>query len=83
MVGFAATATFRSAAIPTKSTYASLEAQVELFEQLAGPAVVVFQDLDDPAVGATFGEVMCSTYKAFGWDRFGLLRRVVAAICCR
>jgi regulator of RNase E activity RraA len=26
----------------------------------------VFQDLDDPAVGATFGEVMCSTYKAFG-----------------
>jgi regulator of RNase E activity RraA len=27
---------------------------------------VVFQDLDDPPVGATFGEVMCSTYKAFG-----------------
>ena len=26
----------------------------------------MFQDLDDPAVGATFGEVMCSTYKAFG-----------------
>ncbi|MCA9167998.1 MAG: RraA family protein, partial [Planctomycetales bacterium] len=31
-----------------------------------GPAVVVFQDLDDAAVGATFGEVMCSTYRAFG-----------------
>jgi 4-hydroxy-4-methyl-2-oxoglutarate aldolase len=28
--------------------------------------VVVFQDLDDPAASATFGEVMCSTYKAFG-----------------
>jgi regulator of RNase E activity RraA len=28
--------------------------------------VVVFQDLDDPPVGATFGEVMCSTYQAFG-----------------
>jgi 4-hydroxy-4-methyl-2-oxoglutarate aldolase len=28
--------------------------------------VVVFQDLDDPPVGATFGEVMCSTYKGFG-----------------
>jgi regulator of RNase E activity RraA len=27
---------------------------------------VVFQDVDDPAVAATFGEVMCSTYKAFG-----------------
>ena len=26
----------------------------------------MFQDLDDPPVGATFGEVMCSTYKAFG-----------------
>jgi regulator of RNase E activity RraA len=26
----------------------------------------VFQDVDDPPVGATFGEVMCSTYKAFG-----------------
>ena len=39
---------------------------MEQFASLAGPSVVVFQDLDDPAVGATFGEVMCSTYKAFG-----------------
>ena len=31
-----------------------------------GPAIVVFQDLDDPAVGATFGEIMCATYQAFG-----------------
>jgi regulator of RNase E activity RraA len=66
MVGFAATATFRSACPPSKSTYATLESQAELFATLPGPAVVVFQDLDDPAVGATFGEVMCSTYKAFG-----------------
>jgi regulator of RNase E activity RraA len=66
MVGFAATATFRSASSPSKSTYVSLESQVELFATVAGPAVVVFQDLDDPAVGATFGEIMCSTYKAFG-----------------
>ena len=28
--------------------------------------MMVFQDLDDPAVAATFGEVMCSTYQAFG-----------------
>jgi regulator of RNase E activity RraA len=28
--------------------------------------VVVFQDLDDPPVAATFGEVMCSTYQGFG-----------------
>src|ERR1051325_1630478 len=66
MVGFAATATFRSAAIPEKGSYVALERQVERFAELAGPSVVVFQDLDDPPVGATFGEVMCSTYKAFG-----------------
>jgi 4-hydroxy-4-methyl-2-oxoglutarate aldolase len=66
MVGFAATATFRSGSPPSKSTYVSLDAQVAQFAELPGPAVVVFQDLDDPPVGATFGEVMCSTYKAFG-----------------
>jgi regulator of RNase E activity RraA len=27
---------------------------------------VVFQDLDEPSASATFGEIMCSTYKAFG-----------------
>ena len=27
---------------------------------------MVFEDLDDPPVGATFGEVMCSVYQAFG-----------------
>jgi regulator of RNase E activity RraA len=66
MVGYAATATFRSATPPRKGTYVALESQVELFASLPGPMVVVFQDLDDPPVGATFGEVMCSTYKAFG-----------------
>jgi 4-hydroxy-4-methyl-2-oxoglutarate aldolase len=66
MVGFAATAAFRSGAVPQKGSYVALDTQVEQFASLAGPSVVVFQDLDDPAVGATFGEVMCSTYKAFG-----------------
>ncbi|MGD9719988.1 MAG: RraA family protein [Pirellulales bacterium] len=67
MVGFASTAAFRSSAFPGKGdAYGSMEQQVEGFAALAGPAVVVFQDLDDPPVGATFGEVMCSTYKAFG-----------------
>jgi regulator of RNase E activity RraA len=66
MLGFAATATFRSAAVPQKGSYVALETQVEQFAALAGPSVVVFQDVDDPPSGATFGEVMCSTYKAFG-----------------
>ncbi len=67
MVGFAATASFRSGAPPAGGdAYGSFNDQVETFAELPGPAVVVFQDLDDPPVGATFGEVMCSVYKAFG-----------------
>lgn len=67
MVGFAATAAFRSSAPPAGGeAYGSLSDQVQTFADLPGPAVVVFQDLDDPPVGATFGEVMCSTYRAFG-----------------
>ena len=37
--------------------------QVASFAELPGPAVVVFQDLDDPVAAATFGEVMCTTYR--------------------
>jgi len=67
MVGFAATATFRASGPPRKGdVYASTVLQVERFAELAGPPIVVFQDLDDPAVAATFGEVMCTTYQAFG-----------------
>src|SRR2546423_5454276 len=67
MVGFAATAAFRSDAPPQGGdAYGSMDQQVSKFAELPGPAIVVFQDLDDPAVGATFGEVMCSTYRAFG-----------------
>jgi regulator of RNase E activity RraA len=67
MVGYAATATFRSAAPPRSGdVYSGLNEQVAAFAELPGPAVVVFQDLDDPTASATFGEVMCTTYKAFG-----------------
>jgi regulator of RNase E activity RraA len=67
MVGFASTAAFRSGAPPAGGdAYASFLDQVGRYDELPGPAVMVFQDLDDPPVGATFGEVMCSTYQAFG-----------------
>ena len=66
MVGFAATASLRSASSSSGNAYAMLEAQLKVMEQLPGPTVVVFQDLDEPPVGATFGDVMCSTYQAFG-----------------
>jgi len=67
MVGFAATATFRSSGPPRSGdACASAGSQVVRFAELSGPPVVVFQDLDDPPVAATFGEVMCTTYQTFG-----------------
>jgi 4-hydroxy-4-methyl-2-oxoglutarate aldolase len=67
VVGFAATASFRSSAPPGQGdAYASTVRQVECFSELSGPPVVVFQDLDDPPVAATFGEMMCATYQGFG-----------------
>lgn len=67
MVGFACTAAFRSDAPPAGGdAYGSIQSQLEQFAKLPGPAVVVFQDLDDPPAAAVFGEVMCSTYQAYG-----------------
>jgi regulator of RNase E activity RraA len=67
MVGFAATATFRASAPPrVGDVYGSLDKQVERFGELSGPPVIVFQDVDSPCVAATFGEIMCTTYKSFG-----------------
>ncbi len=67
LVGFACTAQFRSDAPAAKGdTYGTLGRQLEMFGELPGPAVIVFQDVDDPPVSAVFGEVMCSTYQAYG-----------------
>jgi regulator of RNase E activity RraA len=67
MVGYASTATFRSAEPPRSGdVYSGLAEQVASFANLPQPIVMVFQDLDDPPASATFGEIMCTTYKAFG-----------------
>jgi 4-hydroxy-4-methyl-2-oxoglutarate aldolase len=67
MVGYASTATFRSASPPRAGhVYSGLSEQVAALLALPGSAVVVFQDLDEPVASATFGEVMCTAYKAFG-----------------
>jgi regulator of RNase E activity RraA len=67
MVGYASTATFRSATLPRAgNVYSGLAEQVAAFASLPQPIVVVFQDLDDPPAAATFGEIMCTTYKRFG-----------------
>ncbi len=67
IVGFASTATMRTAHPPAGGeVYSSLDEQVARFAELPGPAIVVFQDLDDPPLGATFGEIMCASYQCFG-----------------
>jgi len=67
MVGYAATATMRTAYARAESAvYSSVDEQVARFAELPGPAIVVFQDLDDAPVGATFGEIMCASYQCFG-----------------
>jgi 4-hydroxy-4-methyl-2-oxoglutarate aldolase len=67
MVGYAATITCRTVVTPQgDSAYTQLTDQVRRFAELDGPAVVVFQDLDVPDAAATFGEIMCTTYQAFG-----------------
>lgn len=67
MVGYALTSTFRARTAPRQGdVYTSLDQQTQAFANLPGPAVVVFQDLDSPSAAATFGEVMCTTYQAFG-----------------
>ena len=66
-VGYAATATMRCA-LPRREgdVYGSLDEQVARFAELPGNPIVIFQDLDDPALAATFGEIMCTTYQSFG-----------------
>jgi regulator of RNase E activity RraA len=67
IVGFASTATMRTAEPPAGGeVYSSLDEQIARFAELPGPAIVVFQDLDDPPIGATFGEIMCASYQCFG-----------------
>ena len=67
MVGYALTTTFRSMSPPRGGdAYSGIAQQLESIPEFPGPPVIVFQDLDVPCASATFGEVMCSTYKAFG-----------------
>ncbi|MCY3908276.1 MAG: RraA family protein [Anaerolineaceae bacterium] len=68
MVGFASTISCRTSYDHRQESadYAGLDDQIRAFDELDGPAVVVFQDLDDPPLAATFGEVMCTSYQKFG-----------------
>ena len=67
MVGYALTTEFRALSPPRAGdVYGGMDAQLESIESMDGPPVIVFQDLDVPSAAATFGEVMCTTYKGFG-----------------
>ena len=67
MVGFAVTATFRASRPPEgEDVYAYLDQQIAAFEPIPEPRVVVFQDLDEQPVAATFGEITCGAYQRFG-----------------
>ena len=66
MVGFALTSEFRALSPSRSDAYEGLPAQLDAIADIDGPPVIVFQDLDVPSAAATFGEVMCSTYKGFG-----------------
>ena len=66
-VGYASTATWRADSSPEDGReYGSIDGQIKAFAEIPGPPVVVFQDLDEPTAAASFGEVMCTTYKTFG-----------------
>src|SRR3954471_7287881 len=67
IAGYVATASMRCA-FPKREgdVYTALDEQVARFGELPGPPIVVYQDLDDPCVAATFAEIMCSPYQAFG-----------------
>jgi regulator of RNase E activity RraA len=66
IVGYASTATYRSARPVAKGeSQAGFMAHLEVLPQLPAPRIVVFEDLDDPPAASTFGEVMCAVYKRF------------------
>lgn len=67
MVGYATTATFRSATASPPDEPKGLAAdQMKRILEIPGPRVMVIQDLDEPFGAAVFGEVMATSYRAFG-----------------
>lgn len=66
MVGYACTATIR-AAQPKDPAIATTRRQMwEHILAIPAPRVVVIQDLDDPPVGAFWGEVQANIHRALG-----------------
>jgi len=67
-VGYAVTATFRSA-YPAQQgdSYGGMSSLIADAMGPPAPRMVVFQDFDDPPQAATYGEVMATALKTFGF----------------
>lgn len=67
-VGYAVTATFRSAyPASAADAYGGMPQLLADAQAIPAPRIIVFQDLDEPPAAATYGEVMATTFKAFGF----------------
>ena len=66
MVGYASTATCRTYAELPARKLPGLPDLINRFEELAGPPVIVLQNLDTNGAAANFGDVFCNSFKAFG-----------------
>lgn len=71
IVGYATTATYRSAYPPaTPDTYRRLAEHAERLQEVPAPRVAVIQDLNEPPVAAVVGEVMSRIYQRFNCAGF-------------
>lgn len=68
-VGYAVTATFRAGYPSAKGdAYGDMPALIEAAQSTPEPRIVVFQDLDEPSRAATYGELMATAFKTFGFS---------------
>ncbi len=66
MVGFAASVTCRTFTAPPATAPPGVPDVIARFDELAGPAVIVMQNLDSAGQAANFGDVFCNSFNAFG-----------------
>ena len=66
MVGFASTATCRTFAELPDGAVPTVPDLINRFDELAGPPVIVLQNLDTHGSAANFGDVFCNSFSAFG-----------------
>ncbi|HEY2934196.1 MAG TPA: RraA family protein [Acidobacteriota bacterium] len=66
VVGYAGTATVRSARAPAGNTLPLRRRYWEYLRDLPKPTIVVMRDLDNPPLGAFWGEVNANIHRALG-----------------